>query len=83
MFYETLEGSWRYLVASNIVDRNASALFLIAAATTITYTSWYIWTFKLASLWRSSEPKPLPYMIPCKVILLYIDITLMSGYSRW
>lgn len=83
MFYETLENYWRYLVASGLVDRNASASFLIAAGITIAYASWYIWTFKLALLWRPSEPKPLPYLVPCKFNLLHIDITLMADYSRW
>lgn len=57
---------------------------IIWTATTVlvTYVTWYIWTFKLRLIWRPSEPKPLPYLIPCKYILTCIRIMLIE-YSHW
>lgn len=83
MFYETLEDHWRYLVAGGLIDRNVSAFILIAAGITIAYASWYIWTVKLALSWKPSEPKRLPYLVPCNFNLLHVGTPLMSDYSRW
>ena len=83
MFYETVECHWRLLIAGSLIDRNTSALIWFGAGLTITYVSWYVWTFKLALLWRPSEPKPLPYLVPCKTNGPHIIITLTSGYSHW
>ena len=82
MFYETLECYWRFFIAGSSVDRNTSAIVWFAAGLTIIYVSWYVWTSKLAPLWRSSEPRPLPYFVSRKANALHIIITLTSGYSQ-
>ena len=83
MFYETLECYWRFFIAGSPIDQNTSAIVWFGAGLTIIYVSWYLWTFKLAVLWRPSEPKPLPYLVPCKTNAIHIIITLTSGYSHW
>ena len=66
MFYETLGSYWPPFAVGNATDGYASTLIWITTALTVTYASWHIWTFKLAPLWRPSEPKLLPYIVPCK-----------------
>ena len=73
MSYEILQNYWPSFTANSPVDRNASALTWVATRLTISYASWYSWTFKLAIFLRPSEPKPLPYWIPCKFDLVYTD----------
>ena len=83
MFYETLGGCWQLFIAGSPIDRNTSAFVCFGTGLPILYVSWYVWTFKLASLWRPSEPKPLPYLVPCKPNILHIIITLTPGHSHW
>ena len=82
MLYDTAIHYWRLLATSSATIVTASAITWIATGLAITYTSWYTWTFKLALLWRPSEPKPLPYLIPCKQGSLSTDTRLILDCSR-
>lgn len=49
------------------LDSQQQSLIRLTLAPLALYMLWYIWRFNIAPALNPNDPKPLPYLVPCKL----------------